>query len=164
MRIRYVNARNPGASHDALIWYTSDARRYFVQKFEAGDRGSWLLGDAGFALEPFLITPYKGALPATYKSDFNKRHSAARNIVERSIGNLKSRFRCLLNTLYYEPKKAVNIFNVCCALHNICKEYNVEINDQTNQEMDHDLDNEIYGDYLEEAARIRDQLAQMNFN
>lgn len=41
---------------------------------------------------------------------------------------MKARFRCLLaaRELHYAPEKAAQILNVCCALHNICLEYNVE--------------------------------------
>lgn len=53
---------------------------------------------------------------------FNKKHIEARNCVERCIGLLKNRFRCLHNenTLRYSPDKVGKIVNVCVALHNIC--------------------------------------------
>lgn len=160
MKIRAVDATRPGSSHDALIWYMSASRQHFLQKFESGDRGSWLLGDSGFSLEPFLITPYRNALIGTSQHNFNKKHSAARNIVERSIGNLKICFRCLLNTLYYEPPKVVKILNVCCALHNIRKHYNIEFGENLEQENEENYDLEDYSDYMAEGSRIRDSIAQ----
>lgn len=160
MKIRAVDATRPGSSHDALIWYMSASRQHFLQKFESGDRGSWLLGDSGFGIEPFLITPYRNAEMGSSQHNFNKRHAAARNIVERTIGNLKICFRSLLNTLYYHPRKVIKICNVCCALHNIRKHYNIEIEEDIVLEIEENYDYEEYSDYMAEGSRIRDSIAQ----
>ncbi|XP_054084102.1 putative nuclease HARBI1 [Zeugodacus cucurbitae] len=58
MRIRYLDARHPGSAHDSLIWNTSQVRRFLQEKQDAGERNSWILGDAGYPLELFLMTPY----------------------------------------------------------------------------------------------------------
>ena len=81
-----------------------------------------ILGDAGYPLEQFMITPYRSAQEQTPESNFNTKHSITRNIIERTIGSWKSRFRCLLGErqLHYKPKKVVQIVSVCAALHNIC--------------------------------------------
>lgn len=59
---------------------------------------------------------------------FNEVHSKCRNIIERTNGVLKNRWRCLLGAreLYYTPEKAAKVVNICCALHNICIYYNVK--------------------------------------
>ncbi|XP_036345203.1 putative nuclease HARBI1 isoform X2 [Rhagoletis pomonella] len=126
MVIKAVDARRPGSSHDALIWSVSRAQDYFQRRYENGDRGSWLLGDAGYALQPYLLTPYRDPHVGTVHHTFNQKHSSARNVVERTIGVLKSRFRCLARCLQYQPQKVVQITNVCCALHNVCKHYKVQ--------------------------------------
>ena len=59
MRIRAVDACRPGSCHDSFIWGMSDAKKYFKQKYENRERNSWFLGDAGYALEPYLMTPYR---------------------------------------------------------------------------------------------------------
>ena len=56
---------------------------------------------------------------------FNLQHSKARNVVERVIGVLKIRFRCLQSNLPYAPEKVVKIVNICSALHNICRLHNI---------------------------------------
>ena len=68
------------------------------------------------------MTPYSSAADDSPEALYNQRHSKARNIIERCIGLLKSRFRCLLDTrqLHYKPSKATQIVNVCDALHNVC--------------------------------------------
>ena len=55
-------------------------------------------------------------------SKFNIVHGKCRNIIERTNGVLKNRWRCLLGAreLYYTPKKAIQLTNICAALHNIC--------------------------------------------
>lgn len=90
-----------------------------------------IIGDSGYPCEPWLITPYRDAAEGSRQARFNKKHAKARNIVERTIGVLKGRFRCLLGArkLHYSPKKAVQIVNACCALHNICIHYNATLND-----------------------------------
>ncbi|XP_017465227.1 PREDICTED: uncharacterized protein LOC108358413 isoform X1 [Rhagoletis zephyria] len=59
MRIRYVNAQYPGSNHDSHIWNVSNARYFFEKKYQDGERNTWLLGDARYALEPWLMTPFR---------------------------------------------------------------------------------------------------------
>ncbi|XP_017482235.1 PREDICTED: putative nuclease HARBI1 [Rhagoletis zephyria] len=124
--IRAVDASRPGSSHDAFVFNMSNAKQHYLSKYEAGDRGSWLLGDSGFGIEEFLLTPYRDPNPGSPQHRFNLQHAKARNITERVIGVLKSRIRCLKTALPYAPQKVVKIINICCALHNICRHYQIE--------------------------------------
>lgn len=125
-KIRCVDPRFQGSNHDSHIWRASAARAYFEDLHANGDRNTKLLGDAGYPAEPWLITPFRAAQEGTEESAFNKRHSKGRMIVERTIGVLKNRFRCLLGArqLHYTPLKAARIVNVCSALHNFCIDFN----------------------------------------
>lgn len=58
MRIRSVDARYAGSNHDSHVWNLSDARHYFEQQYQQGVRNNFILGDAGYPLEPWLITPF----------------------------------------------------------------------------------------------------------
>ncbi|XP_036322551.1 putative nuclease HARBI1 [Rhagoletis pomonella] len=129
MKIRAVDACYPGSSHDSFVWNVSSARQYFLKKYESVDRTSKLLGDCGYGIEPFLLTPYRDPRYNSKEYKFNLAHSSLE--ILWTIGVLKSRFRCLLITLHYRPEKVVKIINVCCALHNICRDYNVEYNDDS---------------------------------
>ncbi|KAH7937405.1 hypothetical protein HPB49_011750 [Dermacentor silvarum] len=66
-------------------------------------------GDSGYPLEPWLLTPVTGHPPTqTAEGKYNTAHSAMRSVVERCIGLLMNRFRCLqrYRTLLYEPERA----------------------------------------------------------
>ena len=51
-----------------------------------------LLGDSGYALRPWLMTPL-AAVATPREAAYNRLHKSERTIVERSIGTWKSRFR-----------------------------------------------------------------------
>ncbi|XP_036320596.1 putative nuclease HARBI1 [Rhagoletis pomonella] len=44
LKIRYVDASHPGASHDSLIWNVSELRSHFETEFSNHPRNFWLLG------------------------------------------------------------------------------------------------------------------------
>lgn len=111
------------------------------------------------------MTPYRSVSEGTQQSNYNMRHSKTRNIVERTIGVLKNRFRCLLGAreLHYSPKKVSQIINVACALHNICIHYRVE--DFNENEFDFEIRQEegeeeqsSDSNYATVANRIRDNI------
>ncbi|XP_017467584.1 PREDICTED: putative nuclease HARBI1 [Rhagoletis zephyria] len=128
MKIRYFDARYAGSSHDSLIWNISSAKQVLRERYDSGVRNAWLLGDAGYPLEPYLMTPYRSTSEGSAESIFNTKHAKTRNIIERTIGVFKNRFRCLLGArqLHYKSEKAMQIANVCAALHNLCIDFNVE--------------------------------------
>lgn len=68
------------------------------------------------------MTPIVGATPGSAEEYYTKLHCVARNTIERTIGILKNRWRCLLGhrVLHYHPDTAAKIINACCVLHNIC--------------------------------------------
>lgn len=86
-----------------------------------GERNTWLLGDSGYPLKPYLLTPILNAEPGTREFCYTTRHVKARNCVERCNGVLKARFRCLSSdrNLRYQPNFVGQIINACVILHNI---------------------------------------------
>lgn len=85
---------------------------------------SILIGDAGYPLCPWLITPFKDPLPESPEERFNNVFCRARSIIERVNGILKMRFRCLLKhrVLHYTLTTAAKIVNTCAIFHNIAIE------------------------------------------
>ncbi|XP_054709081.1 putative nuclease HARBI1 [Uloborus diversus] len=127
LKILNVNAKYAGATHDSFIWRRCTLRDK-LQDALANDGNSWLLGDSGYPLEPWLMTPV--AEPVTNPEDvvYNKKHAQTRNPIERCFGVLKARFRCILKdrVLHYHPVAAARIVNACAVLHNICIEHGIE--------------------------------------
>jgi len=102
MSFRFVFAGFEGSGHDSSV----------LQKArEAGfttPNGCFWLVDAGYSgSDPLLLKPYRrvryhlhewslsGRRPVNEKELFNLRHASLRNVVERSLGVLKARFRLL---------------------------------------------------------------------
>ncbi|XP_061170751.1 putative nuclease HARBI1 [Saccostrea echinata] len=118
--LKFINivAKWPGGTHDAFIWSNSALNRLF----ETGRIAEgWLLGDSGYPLRPWLLTPVNN--PSTKAEErYNTAHIRTRNSVERSFGILKSRFCCLDasgGSLLYSPQKACDIVVACVVLHNM---------------------------------------------
>ncbi|KAH7977744.1 hypothetical protein HPB49_003362 [Dermacentor silvarum] len=108
-----------GSDHDSFVWRT----RWLRRRFQAGriaNPGVYFIGDSGYALDSWLLTPVPGHPPMqTAEGKYNTAHATLRSIVERCIGLLMSRFRCLqpYRTLLYEPERAANIVAACAVLH-----------------------------------------------
>ncbi|XP_037525595.1 putative nuclease HARBI1 [Rhipicephalus sanguineus] len=122
MRILAIDPMRPGSDHDSFVWQTTWLRRRFLAG-RIAEPGEYLLGDSGYPLEPWLLIPVSGD-PSEHSAEgrFNAEHITMRSIVERCIGMLKARFRCLqrYRTLHHEPERAADIIAACASLHNLC--------------------------------------------
>ncbi|XP_035852271.1 putative nuclease HARBI1 [Sander lucioperca] len=116
-----VVARWPGGTHDAFIFEHSSVRRRLQEGALRGH--GYLLGDRGYPLLDFLITPVPN--PVTHQErNFNHAHARTRATVERCVGLLKGRWLCLAHaggTLLYSPEKVCNIILACAVLHNMAE-------------------------------------------
>ncbi|XP_050547929.1 putative nuclease HARBI1 [Daktulosphaira vitifoliae] len=127
MGILNVNAKYPGSTHDSYIWRRSNVSSVMEKMHDEGMRSYYLLGDSGYALKPWLLTPLHNPDPSTPEGRYNEWICKTRSLIERTNGLLKMRFRCLLKhrVLHYHPIKASKIINACVVLHNICIKNNV---------------------------------------
>ncbi|XP_065362070.1 putative nuclease HARBI1 [Calliphora vicina] len=126
MFIRFIHAKDGATWCDSNIWIMSAIRDYLVNVYQKGDRCTRILGDCRYPLEPWLLTPYRGARPNSTEFKFNEQHAKARSVIDKTFDLLKSRFRCLTVELPFEPVTCVTVINVCVALHNICLKFNVD--------------------------------------
>lgn len=44
LRIRYISPSHPGSAHDSLVWNVSDLKAYLAERYNNGERNTWLLG------------------------------------------------------------------------------------------------------------------------
>nr|XP_022311005.1 putative nuclease HARBI1 [Crassostrea virginica] len=109
-----IVVRWPGSTHDAFILANSSLPQIM------GGVNGWLLGDSGYPLKKWLLTPI--AQPSNQQEQrYNFSHCSTRNTVERAFGILKSRFRCLHKTggsLQFSKEKCTKIIECCFRLHN----------------------------------------------
>ncbi|XP_022160297.1 putative nuclease HARBI1 [Myzus persicae] len=128
LKIMNVNALFPGSTNDAYIWSNSNVQPVVKELYDNGHKGYFLLGDSGYPLRPWLLTPINNPITEAEKY-YNTKHMSTRSLIERCNGVLKMRFRCLLKHrfLHYHPKKATQIINACTILHNMCITYNIPL-------------------------------------
>ncbi|XP_041669111.1 putative nuclease HARBI1 [Cheilinus undulatus] len=113
MMVTSLVAKWLGSVHDSRIFRESALSLNLEQGLFSGV----LVGDRGYACQPFLMTPYPdpGAGPQTR---FNVALAKTRVRIEMTFGVLKARFNCLRG-LRVAPGRACKIFAACAVLHNI---------------------------------------------
>lgn len=118
LKFQDIVARWPGSTHDSLIFNSSRVK----QRFENGEfEPGILLGDGGYKLEMYLMTPFRN--PATEsETRYNRAQILVRNTVERKYGVWKRRFPCLVFGLRCKLETSLAIIVACAVLHNICIE------------------------------------------
>ncbi|XP_011868897.1 PREDICTED: putative nuclease HARBI1, partial [Vollenhovia emeryi] len=83
LEILSLNARFPGTVHDSFIWRHSAVRNEMIRLYESGDQATWLLGDSGYGLEPWLMTPITPIMHPKEAQNSEARytlcHTATRN-------------------------------------------------------------------------------------
>jgi hypothetical protein len=100
------------------------------------------------------------------KELFNHAHSSLRNVIERSFGVLKMKWRILLKIPRYSMEKQAKIIIACMALHNFIRDSNLSDNDfdtlasdETYVDGDAGTTTSYVGDE-EDMGDVRDAIAQ----
>ncbi|XP_041346722.1 putative nuclease HARBI1 [Gigantopelta aegis] len=165
-----IVAKWPCATHDALIWRNCD----LAQQFETGHiKDGWLLGESGYSLKPWLMTPVSNPTTRQERA-YNRSHKITRCSCERAFGVWKSRWRCLHKSgggMMFVPDGCVYVIVATAVLENICKERNIpcpdngedecESSDEEEEDDEHDA---TYHQHLRDGAITRQQLIQIYFN
>ncbi|CAB0005635.1 unnamed protein product [Nesidiocoris tenuis] len=92
-RIIGLNPKYPGRTHDAFIWSNSLVREHMEKNYAEGDKRSFLLGDSGYPLQPWLLTPYRATEPGSAEERYQDSFVKVRCGVEQCIGRLKGAYR-----------------------------------------------------------------------
>ncbi|XP_031334620.1 putative nuclease HARBI1 [Photinus pyralis] len=132
LRIQNIVCRWPGSSHDSTIFLHSQIRN----QFENGDfRGYLLVGDAGYAIKPYLITPLRNPITRT-ENLFNESQIRTRNPIERCFGVMKRRFPILSFGIRQRAEKVEAIVIATAVLHNIARNFNDALPDINEEEQE----------------------------
>ena len=97
--------------------------------------GKYYLVDSGYANRTGYLAPFKGSTyhlpefrlrrdrPPQGKYElFNFLHSSLRNVVERTFGVLKQKWRILKGVPSFSPRTQKHIIIACMALHNFIRD------------------------------------------
>jgi len=84
----------PGSVHDSRVLENSDLKsRIDNDREKMFPDNTYLVGDGGYPLRPYMMTPYKDFGHLSKKqSHYNFVQSSTRNIIERVFGVLKAKF------------------------------------------------------------------------
>lgn len=133
-RFLNVHAGWPGSVHDSRIFNLSPLRKAIregaiMQRPIANVQGHqvkpWLVGDAGYSLQPWMITPILGHHLDAKSESFNFYQSSTRIIVEQAFGILKARWRWLAGKMVItDATRLSDVIVVACILHNLMMRLN----------------------------------------
>jgi hypothetical protein len=136
-----VVAAWPGSVHDSRIFRNSP----LFNRLATGTLNGILLGDNGYAIFPFLLTPYLRP-NNKLQNYYNLTHKKTRNVVERAFGQLKKRFHCLGSIVRVRLDRTCSVIIACFILHNLAKRLHdpdFEIEIDTNIDPNDDIENQM---------------------
>lgn len=118
LRIININARYPGSTQDSFIWNNSKICPIMQELHRRYPFNFALLGDSGYALRPWMLTPISDPVDGSPEYYYNKAQMSLRSTIERLNGCLKIRWRCNLKhrVLHYSPSVSSKIINTCAVL------------------------------------------------
>ncbi|KAM3330116.1 hypothetical protein ACQJBY_026857 [Aegilops geniculata] len=131
MRFTFVVAGWPGSAHDTRI--LNDSLVKYAHRFPTPPPGKYYLVDSGYPNREGYLAPYKGQIyhipefrngrkPVGKYEVYNHSHSSLRNVVERTFGVLKAKWRILKGVPSFKPRTQKKIIIACMALHNYIRE------------------------------------------
>ncbi|XP_019938710.1 putative nuclease HARBI1 [Paralichthys olivaceus] len=113
-----------GSTGEQEMWESSDKGRE-IEKELLGQ--FWVIGGRGYHLSKNVLPPL--AAPATDSENrFNEAHAKILNVMRKTLGSMKRRFRCLMQLGFAKEatlNKKSNIIKTCCVLHNIAMKFSV---------------------------------------
>jgi hypothetical protein len=116
----------PGSTNDARVLRRSSLYRLamhenlFDVRFSVDGFPPYLLGDSGYPLLPWLMTPHRTQRnPTVVESLYNRKLRKGRGVVENAFGILKQTWRELLNKTVLDVIYLPDVITACAILHNL---------------------------------------------
>jgi len=157
LQFTYAWTGNPGSTHDATVLRYSEL---FQNADQLVPPGHYVLGDSAFPLLRWLLTPFRDYGNVTRQQKlFNRTLSKGRQVIERSFGLLKCRFRRLIRFDASDMEIIVNSILSACVLHNLCMQEEGEFPEMGIVENDDD-DQVANGGHELSGIRLRQEVMQ----
>ncbi|KAI4979045.1 hypothetical protein ZWY2020_015798 [Hordeum vulgare] len=127
---------------------------------DGSEVGEYIIGDAGYPLLPWLLTPYHEEDLSDFKAEFNRRHSAATTRALKALSRLKDTWKCLQGDAWWltNLKNPSRMIYTCCRLHNIVIEMEDDAAMLSTKRGNYSKEVRQLG--KEDAVRARDMLSQ----
>ncbi|KAI8014855.1 Protein ALP1-like [Camellia lanceoleosa] len=172
MRFRDIVTGWPGKMNDFDVLQSST----FFKLCEKGERlkgntmklsdrtelNEYIVGDSGFPLLPWLVTPYQGKELSESEFEFNKRHFATRIVAQRALARLRETWKIIQGVMWRPDKHRLpRIILACCILHNIVIDMEDEVLDALPLSHHHDTGykHEVCESADKTALVLRDKLS-----
>ncbi|EFA01471.1 Putative nuclease HARBI1-like Protein [Tribolium castaneum] len=146
----------PGSVHDSRIWKNSEIRQIMMRS-----TNTVLMGDDGYGIEPWLMTPFPNPNDNT-KKRYNKIFKKERVIIERCFGQVKRRFPILKYVCRVKLENISNIIIACFVLHNIAKMLGDADFEEDEELEEENEDPPELRNFEDENIRIRGQEVRQN--
>ncbi|XP_051134202.1 protein ALP1-like [Andrographis paniculata] len=151
LKFRSIVTGWPGKMNDASVLQSSN----FFKQCQKGEKlnssktcfpddtateiPEYIVGNSGFPLLPWLMTPYQKKDLSETESDFNKRLLATHAVARRALAMLKDVWKMIQRDMWRPDKhKLPRFILACCILHNIVIDMEDELLDDVPISLYHD--------------------------
>ncbi|WVZ48944.1 LOW QUALITY PROTEIN: hypothetical protein U9M48_000351 [Paspalum notatum var. saurae] len=144
--------------HSSGLFKLSENGERVAEWKQAKDRseiGEYMMGDSGYPLLPWLLTPYQEKDLTESNAEFNRRHSAARTVAARTLAKFKDTWKGEMSRP--DKHKLPRIIHVCCLLHNIIIDLQETAMDE---QRDENYRQQVCQLADENGVRVRDKLSE----
>ena len=118
-RFRDVYAGCVGSMHDMAVFKASSLYARILRGSVVTEK-DYIVADSGYWSRSYIVPPFdrRGQVPTPMETAFNVAHAQTRGIVERAFGQLKERYRILLDHVEGHADQVHKVITACMALHN----------------------------------------------
>jgi hypothetical protein len=129
---------------------------------DGSEVGEYLIGDAGYPLLPWLLTPYQEENLSDPKVEFNRRHSAATTCARKALAMLQEKWKCLQKDVWWPEnlQTRYKMIGACCTLHNIVIDMDEDAEMPSAGAVDWNYHQQVRQVANEGAVRARDMLSE----